>query len=287
LGPVTSDRDTYTFGDDDRASRRLARLAAAYEAETRELIGRAIAGPPALALDLGCGPGWTTLLVHQASGAARTVGVDVSDRFVAEARCRHSSLEFMVADIAQAVPVAGADFLFARFLLTHLARPADALAAWAAAAAPGARLALHETEAITSEHPALARYYELVAAMQAHHGQVLGVGVLLDGALAATGWRVIESRALALEKPAMVMAEIHAANLRTWRAVQFARDTFDPHELDALEGSLDAIAEGRDPSPPVHNLVRQVVAALDRAAAPDEPPVDALDASSRPAEPPP
>ena len=278
---MSSDRESYTFGDDDRASRRLARLAAAYEAETRELIARAIAGRPALALDLGCGPGWTTLLVHQASGAARTVGLDVSDRFVEEARRRHSTLEFMVADIAQAVPVGGADFLFARFLLTHLARPADALAAWAAAAAPGARLALHETEAITSEHPALARYYELVAAMQAHHGQVLAVGALLDGALAATNWRVIESRALALEKPAMVMAEIHAANLRTWRTVPFARDTFDPHELDALERSLDAIAEGSDPAPPVRNLARQVIASLDRAAPPDEPPVDALDASPR------
>jgi len=49
--------DTYTFGDDDVASRRLAHLAALYEPESRELIARAIVRPPALALDLGCGPG--------------------------------------------------------------------------------------------------------------------------------------------------------------------------------------------------------------------------------------
>lgn len=260
---MSSDRDLYTFGDGDVASRRLARLSAAYEAETRDLIARAIVGPPALALDLGCGPGWTTSLVHEASGAARTVGVDVSDRFVDEARRRHPSLEFVVADVVQSLPVAGADFVFARFLLTHLSRPADALAAWAAAAAPGARLALHETTAIMSAHPALARYYDLVAALQAHHGQNLRIGAVLDDALAATRWRLVESLELPLEKPAAVMAEIHAANLRTWRVTPFARDTFDPRELDALERSLDAIAAGREPSPPVHNIARQVIAALD------------------------
>ncbi len=153
--------------------------------------------------------------------------------------------------------------IVARFLLTHLAQPAEALAAWAATAAPGARLALHETEALTCEHPALTRYYELVAALQAHHGQALGVGALLDGALAATPWRVVESRAISLAKPAARMAELHAPNLRTWRNDPFARDHFDSRELDELGDTLDAIATGRAAAPPVHNLARQVVAALE------------------------
>jgi trans-aconitate methyltransferase len=93
--PRVSDRDTYTFGDDDIASRRLARLAALYDAETRALVARAIPRRPSLALDLGCGPGWSTHLVHEVSGAPRTVGIDASDRYVAEAaaasRCSSSS----------------------------------------------------------------------------------------------------------------------------------------------------------------------------------------------------
>jgi len=258
-----SDRNTYTFGDGDVASHRLARLAVIYDAETRALVGRAIPRPPALALDLGCGPGWSTRLVHEVSGARRTVGIDASDRYLAEARRRQPALEFVAADVAQALPVRAADLIVARFLLTHLARPADALTAWAEGASPGARLALHENEAFTSSHPALIRYYELVGAMQAHHGQVLYMGAMLDGALAATPWHAIDSRAVAIEKPAGAMAEIHVANLRTWRNDPFARDHFDPRELDELDAALDALATGRDAAPPVENVARQIVAALD------------------------
>lgn len=256
------ERDTYTFGDSDVASRRLAALAEVYEPETRALLARAAARPPALALDLGCGPGWTTRLVHEVARPARTLGVDASERYIAEARARHPALEFVVADIAHGLPAAGAELIFARFLLTHLARPAEALAAWAAAAAPGARLALHETEALESDHPALARYYELVAALQAHHRQALGMGALLASALAATPWRIVEDLALPLEKPAARMAAIHVANLRTWRADPFAREAFDAAELDALDASLDAIAAGREAAPPVRNPTRQIIAAL-------------------------
>jgi hypothetical protein len=165
--------------------------------------------------------------VHEVSGAPRTVGIDASDRYVAEARRRQPALEFVVADIAQALPIRGADLIASRFLLTHLARPADALTAWAEGAAPGARLALHETEGLTSSHAALIRYYELVGALQAHHGQALYIGAMLDGTLATTPWRVVDSRALTLEKPAAAMAELHVANLRTWRNDPFARDHFD------------------------------------------------------------
>lgn len=296
-----SDRDTYTFGDDDVASRRLARLAALYDHETRALVARATrrssearsiqrapevadrrsegcaehdvleerthrslpARPPALALDLGCGPGWSTRLIHEVAGASRTVGIDSSDRYIAEARRRHPALEFVMADVADVLPIAGADLIVSRFLLTHLARPTEALTAWAAGAAPGARLALHETEGLASSHPALTRYYELLGALQTHHGQVLYIGALLDSALAATPWRVVDSRAVVLDKPIAAMAELHVANLRTWRNDPYARDHFDPHELNDLDAALDALATGRDTAPPVENLARQIIAAFD------------------------
>ena len=102
-------------------------------------------------------------LIHEVSGAGRTVGIDASERYIAEARHRHTGLDFMVADVSRSLPIDGADSIVARFLLTHLAHPAEVLAAWAATAAPGARLALHETEVLTCEHPALTRYYEALS----------------------------------------------------------------------------------------------------------------------------
>jgi trans-aconitate 2-methyltransferase len=253
--------DRYTFGDTDQASARLRRLAELYAPETRDLLARGGPRGVPLALDLGCGPGWTTRLLAEALRPVRTVGLDRSARYVAEAR-RHggAAVEYAVHDVTRApLPVPPADVLLCRFLLTHLADPAAVLATWAEAAAPAARLLVHETEVLRSDHAALARYYALVAALQAHYGQALDVGPRLAAALARTPWRVVESRAVAVEKPAAAMAELHVANLRTWRDDPHARAAFDPAELDRLEAALLRVVRGEDRAVVV-NVARQVVA---------------------------
>jgi trans-aconitate 2-methyltransferase len=133
----------YTFGDNQEASRRLRRLAEVYEPETRDLLetvrpecsGRRLE----LALDLGCGPGWSTHLFEVMLSPKRTVGLEASEVYVAEARLNQPQLEFIRHDILTTpFPVYDADFIFCRFLLTHLASPHTALESWTHAARPGA-----------------------------------------------------------------------------------------------------------------------------------------------------
>jgi SAM-dependent methyltransferase len=253
--------DRYTFGDDDRAAARLKRLAEIYEPVTRELLARGGLPGCGVAVDLGCGGGWSTRLLHEVLAPARTLGLDRSERFLAEARRRHGpGLEFAEHDVTGAPLPVRPDLLLCRFLLTHLRDLDGALAAWAAVAAPGGRLLVHETESLSSGHPALARYYELVARLQGHYGQALDVGARLDAIFARSPWRILDSRAVALELPAAQMAELHLPNLRTWRADEHARRSFDPCELDALEGTLERIVAGSERAGTVRNVVRQIVA---------------------------
>ena len=256
---------SYTFGDNEEASRRLRRLAEVYEPETRELLHRARSFADSrtfsLALDFGCGPGWTTRLIADVLHPLQTIGLEASERYVAEARSHHPELRFLQHDVLAApFPVENADLLFCRFLLTHLSSPRDALHLWARAAAPGALLVLHETESMQSAHPALARYYEMVGQMQKHHGQELNAGALLDAALAESPWEILSSECRVLHKPARGMAQLHAPNLRTWGKNSFAIQNFDAAELASLEAALTAIAEGRIEAGVVHNAVRQVIA---------------------------
>jgi trans-aconitate 2-methyltransferase len=91
----------YTFGDHEEASRRLRRLAELYEPETRGLFELALhSGEPdtlRLAVDLG----WTTQLLDSVLKPQRTVRLDSSERYIAEARAnrfvrRHSALHVLL-----------------------------------------------------------------------------------------------------------------------------------------------------------------------------------------------
>jgi len=256
--------DRYTFGDNDRAAARLKRLAEIYEPVTRELLARGGVPRCGMAVDLGCGAGWSTRLLRDLLRPVRTVGLDSSERFVADARRRHGPvLEFEVHDVTRApFPVGSPDLLLCRFLLTHLQSTGTVLAAWAAAAAPGGRLLVHEMESLRAVHPALCRYYGLVARLQGHYGQALDIGTRLDAAFAGSPWRVVDSRAVALEVPATQMAELHLANLRTWRADEYARRSFDRRELDELQTTLERIVAGEERAGVVHNTARQIIAEL-------------------------
>ena len=251
----------YTFGDNLRASARLRRLAEMYEPESRELLRRSGISAPPLALDLGCGPGWSTRLLRDVLKPDRTIGLDASSVFIEEARARHDAdLEFQVHDIVRIpFPVHAPNVMFCRFLLTHLRSLGEVLAAWASVAAPGGLLIVHETESLEADHPALRLYYRLVEELQRHHGQALQVGAILEAGFAGSGWRLLENQRRLLEMPARDMAGLHLANLRTWRDEEYARRTFDVAEIAALETSLERIANGREDGGVVLNAARQII----------------------------
>src|SRR6202034_1986244 len=116
--------------------------------------------------------------------------------------------------------------------------PGEVLTTWANIAAPSGLLIVYETESLETDHPSLRRYYELVARLQDHYGQTLRVGGVLEALFENTEWRLIESWRHIGERPAKSLAELHLPNLRTWRHDEFASRSFDPREIDLIEGSL-------------------------------------------------
>src|SRR6476646_10684536 len=150
VGQPTLDRlaDRYTFGDGPLAADRLALLAATYEPSSARLLRMCASLAPRRAIDLGCGPGHSTRLLHALVGPASTVGLDSSPDHVARARATAPpGVEYAVADVTRA-PLPGdapPDLLYCRFLLTHLRDPARVLAGWAAAGTARASLIVEET----------------------------------------------------------------------------------------------------------------------------------------------
>jgi len=272
-----ADGDVYTFGSNPTAAARLALLADVYEGGTRALLTRWCPASPGHAVDLGCGPGHTTLLLHRVSGARRTTGVERAADYVANARRMAAEarlgaeegapdgVTIVEADVTRdPLPVEPADVVHARFLVTHLAAPRAAVRIWGDLLRPGGRMVLQEVARLVSREPALGRYYELVAELQAYHGQALDIGrdlgeIAADALAPGSGLTVEHVAVRPWHPPVAAMAGLHVLNLRTWRTDPFAARAFDPDELDALDAALSAIAHGAASEPIEQDLAEVVV----------------------------
>ena len=254
----------YTFGDTDVAAARLRLLASVFAPGSARLLGTLTdsVGACALALDLGCGPGYTTELLAQHIAAERVIGLDQSPRLLEQARRERNNrrLSFELGDVSKApftLPLA--DFLYSRFLLTHLRDPAQVVRAWAGAAQPGALLVLEETAFMTGAHPAFPRYYALVERMQAHYGQRMYIGRDLQALCTSADWLLESADIVASPLPAEHMARLHFMNLQTWSSDAFARENYAAEELAELGRELELIATGAVAAAPVSCGMGQVV----------------------------
>lgn len=236
----------YTFGDSDLAARRLALVAATFAKTTRQFLLTRAGTAPGFAIDLGCGPGFTTELIRATVGPARVLGVDVSPAFVAAAakRLADDRTRLLCADALDLpLEVTDADLIFARMLLTHLRDPLAAIEVWRGRLSERGRLLLEEVDSIATEDPTLAGYLDLQREMLAVNGQVLDVGPRLDAGLGERP-TLRSSTVAELSPPAAVAARMFAMNLETWRDRPEVTAAREPEELNALAAALERIAQG-------------------------------------------
>jgi SAM-dependent methyltransferase len=177
----------YTFGDSDLAARRLALVAATFARTTRQFLLTRAGAAPRFAVDLGCGPGFTTELIRATVGPARILGVDISPAFVAAAakRLADDRTRLLCADVLDLpLEVTDADLIFARMLLTHLRDPLAAIDVWRGRLAERGVLLLEEVDSIATDDATLAGYLDLQREMLAANGNALDIGPQLDEGLA-------------------------------------------------------------------------------------------------------
>lgn len=91
--------------------------------ETLTELASPLAGDCHDAIDVGCGEGMTTAVLHRA-GIQKLRGLDFSAGILSEARACHPALSFEQANIYELEPsVHGADFVSACEVLEHLEHP--------------------------------------------------------------------------------------------------------------------------------------------------------------------
>ena len=242
----------YAYGDSELAGDRLRLVAELFEPTSRTFL-QAAGGSPSIAVDLGCGPGATTRLIHDVTGAARSIGLDRSHAFAGRARSE-TALAFVVADLGGPhLPVRAADLLYARLLLAHLADPIDAVARWSTILTIGGRILVDDLEAIETDDDVFRTYLDEVAlAVVRAQGGALFVGPILHEAVDPTGLRRIHDAAETFAPPPADTARVFEMNLRV------LTDRGEVAPRPSLATGLEEIAVGQRASAPVRWHVRQL-----------------------------
>jgi ubiquinone/menaquinone biosynthesis C-methylase UbiE len=252
----------YSFGDSPIAQQRLEYLADAFDPSTRAWFDSLDIDHCQSAVDLGCGIGRTTTLLAEHFAPDFLVGLDNSESMLSRARSQsHTHALFIAHDVTQSpFPVPASELLYARFLLTHLSSPHRVLEVWSQALKPKGVLLLEETSDLRSDHPAFSRYYEIVAAMQAHYGQVQKIGREIDALVDTSIFLIKRSELRSVNLPGHVMARLHAMNIETWKNDRFIQANIDPREISELSGIFRGFSEN-EAAPPVVTEMRQIALA--------------------------
>jgi SAM-dependent methyltransferase len=231
---------TYTLGDSALAGDRLALLAEVFDPTTADFITATAPAQPSVAVDIGCGPGFTTRLIADITRATRTIGLDASPVFVERARIQQPDLEFLEHDVTRVpFPVGPADVIFARYLLTHLPDAATAVTAWATQLATGGRVLVEDVEAIDTDLPVFAEYLEISGSMLRQHGGSPYVGKALAEFAPRDGDVVlVDARQAAIAPATSVVARLFRMNLATWRHNPWVVDNVDEARIEQLDTDL-------------------------------------------------
>jgi ubiquinone/menaquinone biosynthesis C-methylase UbiE len=190
-------RAGYVLGHSDRELDRLHRQALLFADLTRDLLVRAGLKSGMRILDIGCGVGDVSVIAADLVTAEGAVtGIDPSLQALAVARARLDALgkswvRFAPGTLESLEDAAGFDAAIGRFILIHLANPAEALGRLCSHLRPGAVISFIEFDLSTAVAypplPLLQQCIGWVGEVYRRMGRQLDMGVGLFGAFRAAG----------------------------------------------------------------------------------------------------
>jgi SAM-dependent methyltransferase len=244
--------DPLSLSDADHGAHRLSVLGRVKWPSTVGLLRRLGVHAGMQCLDVGCGSGAVTLgLARMVGPSGHVVGFDHNQAVLrwaldASTRQRVTHATFCTADVCELQTEARYDLVFARFLLSRIADPQDAVQRMVRALRPGGVLVVEDEEhAGQFAYPSQAafdRYTELYAAAIRARGGDPNVGPRVPGlfdaaGLVGVGVDLVQPalrRGEGKELPALTMAHI-SRELR-------GRGITVSDEIEAVTGALERIA---------------------------------------------
>jgi ubiquinone/menaquinone biosynthesis C-methylase UbiE len=182
---------------------------------TLSLLGRAGIRPGMACLEVACGGGDVAFdLARMVSPGGRVVATDIDEAKLGAARreaeaLQLSNVEFRLADITKAEFDPVFDLVHARFILTHLANPGQALTTMRKALRPGGVLVVEDIDFrgyfCHPDSPALWRYVDLYTRTAERRGCDANIEPRLPALLIEAGFQNVQMNVV---QPAGIAGEV-------------------------------------------------------------------------------
>ncbi len=248
----------YTLGTDRTAARRLETLASFFNPLSQQFIQQYITAPVKSALDLGCGPGFTTAMVAEATGCPNVCGMDSSARFLKAAASRFTRCRFLKHDVSRTPFPVRADLIYARFLLTHLKNQTELVNRWVQQLNDNGMLLIEETDAIDTGIAVFNKYVQVTEGMIAAQGGFLYAGRLLGSA--HYNAEVICNAPVRIPVPNCICAAWYYPNtVSVWKRDAYIRERVSEKERRKIAEGIREIQESGDRRKGIIWALRRVV----------------------------
>jgi trans-aconitate 2-methyltransferase len=248
----------YTFGTGKIAAARLEKISDFFNPFALRLIKEFIDHSVDSALDLGCGPGFTTNMLHHALKCDKVYGLDKSDDFLSIASKRFKDCTFIKHDVTKTPFPVLSDVIYLRFLLSHLKNVAELVNRWIKELRTNGTLFIEEVEDVKTENNIFRKYLEINRGLVGSQGASLFVGSTLAKL-------VYDARVLCNEVITISVANWQAATwfypntITIWEKEKYVRNKLTATERKEISQKLLQIKESKVQTSEITWYMRRIV----------------------------
>jgi ubiquinone/menaquinone biosynthesis C-methylase UbiE len=249
-------RDHYIIRGGVEGRERLRVLSRVMRPTTLGRLDHVGVGVGMTCLDVGCGGGDVAIdLARLVGPTGKVVGIDIDERGL-ELAAREieaqqlAQVELRLADVTSIEAEAEFDLVYARFLLTHLKDPADAIRRIRRLLKPGGALVVEDIDFrghfCHPDSAALGRYVDLYTQAARRRGGDPHIGPRLPGLLMEAGFHGVEA---AVVQPAGVAGDVKLVAPITMESIApavIAEQLASEEEVQGIVAELHAFARRRD-----------------------------------------
>ncbi len=248
----------YTFGTTKKAAVRLGDIARVFNPLAAEFLRKHVNKEIETALDLGCGPGFTTDMIYKTLKCKEVYGFDNSKEMLEYAKKQFNHCSFILHDIKDFPFPIKPDFMYARFLLSHLKNVVDLVNKWINELKEGGWLFIEEVEDIDTDVDVFKKYLSINKRLIASEGAVLYVGKILSAG--DYNAEVLYNEKISLPVSNSTAASWFYPNSATiWKKEKYVLKNLSREERENISNELLRILKENDESSNITWYMRRIL----------------------------